>query len=323
METISFKKIMELFSDIREMKVINGTDDMVIVVSGDEGAGKTIFSLALSKMDGDFTGRQIYYMWQEYVKAQLLCLKKQIGEIPPQLIEEYNVYGLTDEDLAVNEKVDLKPGSVLLYDEAGTQMHSRSSMTKANVDQVKLFISNRFLRFIHILNVPKPSSLDKYVRQERIKYFVWVDRKYTHGMTRQVRTAYFWSKNSYVNIFNNRHWYTIFNNIGRLINQCPPEYKVVLPDLIKCWGGKEYIKPDLLEEYMTKKKLFNLEQMLEMTKDKKKKSKPVSVGGSSFDDKIPLPGETVDSYCQRRKCSPRTWERYKRLSPHPLMSTTQ
>jgi len=288
-DTIGFNRVVELFQTARQDRCIDLNEDLVIVVSGDEGSGKTLFSMAIAySIDPNYSGKQVYYEWMDYVSAQYDALKAQIDGV--------------DSSLGV--------GSALLYDEAGTQLHSRSSMSKGNIDQVKLFISNRFLRFVHILNVPKPGSLDKYVRNERLKYFVWIDRKldYYNEKVRATRVAYLWSKNSYMRIYENPYWWQLFNNLGKLIKLCPPDFRCKIPNLVQ----DKYIPQQLLDEYMTKKQEFNLKQMEEM--QGKKEIEKIS--------KIVLPNESKQQWADRTGLSPASYGMYKlKKNNNPLATT--
>lgn len=307
MDNIGLPKVFELFRDIRQAKCLNYNDDIVIIVSGDEGSGKSTLSLALAQqIDPNFTANQIYYQWKDYIAAQIVALQNQIKDLPEELVNQYkDHYELTNEDLNA-QHTNLGPGSVLVYDEAGTQLHSRSSMSKGNIDQVKLFISNRFLRFVHILNVPKPGSLDRYVRHERVKYFIWVDRKYLDNMTKQKRVAYMWSKQAYMRIYESQYWWQLFNDLGKLCKVAPPNFRCLLPNI----PNSDYLDNSLVEQYDTNKALFNLKQMKEMTEGKKKEPKQ-----NNSIDKFVKPEEDMNKWCKRTGLSPSSYQRYRNLSP--------
>jgi energy-coupling factor transporter ATP-binding protein EcfA2 len=236
-KNISFANFKRQLFEQMEERCINREHDMVIVVGGNEGAGKTTFSLALAGVDTHFFENfQVYFKWHDYLKIQNDFIK-YLNHLSPT--------------------TPINHGSVLVYDEAGTQLHARTAM--ANTDQVKMFIANRFLRLIHILNVPKLNSLDKYVREERIRMFIWID----YNFAKDKRTAYVYGKESISKLFNRPYWWQLFANTNWLITTVKPDYSIVIPILVKTNG---YIPLEFFAKYKEEKAKFNLELTNDMLK---------------------------------------------------------
>jgi len=240
-----YKRLDEFITELNEQRALlclYGEDDIVIVVCGSEGSGKTTFSIALSSVDPLFYEQnQIYYTWLDYIMVQLDALNKMDGKT-----------GMTN----------IQPGSVLLYDEAGTQLAARAAMSAGNIDQIKLFQSNRFLRLIHILNIPKLGSLDKYVREQRLRIFIWVDAAYDNKTGRKSRNAYVWGRSSMWKIFSKFDWEKLFNNVNMLLSKCEPDYMIHIPNLKE----GDIVPKDFWNKYMDKKIAFNRQQMEDMIK---------------------------------------------------------
>lgn len=233
---IRFENFRRQLFEQREQRCIESEHDLVIVVAGNEGSGKTVFSLALAGVDTKFYDNfQVYFKWRDYLKVQNEFIKHLHGLSPTTPINY---------------------GSVLVYDEAGTQLHARTAI--ANTDQVKMFIANRFLRLIHILNVPKLGSLDKYVREERIRLFIWID----YDFAKDKRRAFIYSKESLAKLFNRPYWWQLFANTNWLITTVKPDYCIKLPNLIR----DKYVPPAFLEKYKKIKTEFNFELTNEMLK---------------------------------------------------------
>lgn len=301
MTKIGFKQLHEEMQYQREWKTLKDDEDIVIVVCGYEGSGKSKFACALASIDPGFNEKQIYYLWENYLHANTLAIKNKVRKIPHRLFELCNEYDLSLEDLK-GESNNLEAGSALLYDEAGTQLHARSFQSKGNIDQVKLFISNRFLSMIHILCVPKLGSLDRYVREERIKFFVWMQKEYSIDLKEKTRVAYVWSKTNYMNIMNQPYWWQLFSNTDKLINVCPPDYEVYVPNF-DSKNSQKYVPHELWERYSVKKELFNLHQCLRMEEgDEEKKDSA---------DKFVKDGEEKKEWCKRTGLSPVSYRRYK------------
>ena len=302
---LPFEAIWEEFKFQRLKRCLEGSEDIVIVICGNEGSGKSILALALATIDDGFTGKQIYYLWKNYLKANQDTIRNLAKLMPKEIIDKYNVYNLDDKDINTPDCEPLKEGSCLVYDESATQMFNRAAMSKSSISQVKLFISNRFLRLIHFLCVPKIGSLDKYVRDERVKFFILVVKENLPDTNTAVRTAHVWSRQSYVSMQGTPMWRKMLNEPASLLRICPPDFSCTLPNLTE----PKYIKSEVLEEYMAKKILFNLKQTKDMGLENEAdeiKEKPKK----DFTHLRPLPEEECWMWSERTGRSPtafKTW----------------
>jgi len=281
LDTISFKVFHDELEEHRQIKCIEQTDDMIIGVTGDEGSGKSTISLGLGGIDPNFYNNylqhqeQIYFLWDKFLNANKICTyyasSKALENLPidkknqylDRLLEKYNIpkekYDIPSDSFL------LKPGSTLQYDEAGTQMFSRDHQNKSVKDQVKLFISNRSNRMIYTLNVPKSKYLDKYIREERLKYFIYVKKSYPDGDLRKpTRIAYIWGKDRYKKLLTYPYWWQLFDtNMGKLFKISSPNFRIEVPNLIK-----KFIPEEVNNLYQFEKTIFQLRQALEMEGDK-------------------------------------------------------
>ena len=262
MRTLGYDTFKEEMGYQRMQRCINANDDIVVVIGGNEGSGKSIFGLALCDIDPTFTGKQIYYFWKDYLRAIQHTIRATVKSYNKDDLTKFNIAGLKEEELNDESGEALTPGSCLLYDESGTQMFNRSAMTAQNVAQVKMFITNRFLRLIHILCVPKVRSLDKYIREERIRFLFWIHKENETDMRTHTRYCYVWSRQSFNAMTKMPRWWMMFDNQHN-IEALNPDFKMKLPDFL----NDKYIKNEVVEEYNIKKSLFNLKQANEMSNE--------------------------------------------------------
>lgn len=319
----------------RQKKTVEKTDDIVIGCCGDEGSGKSTFSQALGGIDPNFhrnyidDQQQIYFLWKHYVEANKAAIRNRIDEIkadcPPKIFNKLmSKYDLEAEDLQqqTDKNIDLQPGSVMLYDEAGTQMFNRAAMTQKNIDQVLLYISNRFLRIIHILNVPKPRSLDLYVREERLKYFIYIDKQYSQDLENVERVAYIWGKAAYKRMLYTPYWWTLLGgNFKQLLVKCPPDFRIEIPNLVgENTPTLEYRIPSEAKRiYDAEKAMFNLKQSLDMSETKEEDNGKQTIEQMLME--LPKQGEDYQDYCKRTGKGKSTfYERKKMLTRHKLYS---
>jgi len=301
MITISFDQLLKEYQVQREARCISGEDDIVTILSGGEGSGKSMMGLALSKCDPGFVGSQVYYFWKDYRQANLQAAKSFLAEYKLKELKEWNDYGLTEEDLKVEGEITIHPGSSLLYDESATQLFNRSAGSSENIEQVKLFISNRFNRLVHFLCVPKVKSMDKYIREERLRFFIFIFKKTFNNFRDVERTAYVWSAESYQNMMLRRNWERCFRNEKNIAKVGMPDFKVKVPDLIE--GG--YIPKGLLREYKGRKVLFNIAQIKRMEEDGAVKAQV------DYEALMVQPGESKADWVARTKRSPASYNNYK------------
>lgn len=124
-------------------KVIALNYDYLVVITGDEGIGKTSLALQLCKIvDPNFTAKQAAYNVNQF------------------------------EEL-VNS---LKPGQALLIDE-GIMAFSREAMTKGVRFIIKTLTKCRKLRLFIVICIPQFSLLDKYIRKHRAKTVIRVVKR--------------------------------------------------------------------------------------------------------------------------------------------------
>jgi hypothetical protein len=260
MKTVTFDWLLNELSYQREMRCINANEDVLNVIGGNEGSGKSVLGMAMCMIDPDFSAQNIYYFWKDFLQANMNTIKLLAKNLTKEEFEKYNEYGIKLEDVTVIEGCTHKPGDCLLYDESGTQMFNRSAMTKQNSQQVKLFIANRFLRLIYFLCVPKVRSLDKYIREERLKFLFWVHKENSPDMVTCKRYCYVWSRQSFNNMTKIHNWFKMFDSCSN-IESLYPDFKILIPNLL---DGK-YIPEIILKEYNAKKILFNLRQTIDMS----------------------------------------------------------
>lgn len=340
METISYPEWHGIMKEHRDIKCIEQNQDMPIVFTGDEGSGKSTLSLALGGIDPDFfkhyknRQEQVYFLWDKFLEANQLCTVNSCLKALNNIQEEkrdqikstlLKKYGISEKKLEVpEERLILEEGSYLQYDEAGTQMFSRDHQTKAVKDQVKLFISNRSNRMVYALNIPKIKYLDKYVREERIKYFVFIKVSFPNDDLRNpLRVAYIWGRDRYLRMINHPYWWQLFHtNMGKLFKISDPNFRIELPRLV---GANKPIPQDIYDIYMAEKTMFQLKQSIEMRGEAQeggtgpKKNNTPGPGPLDLDERKPRPGESRLEYCERRRCSPSTADKYFRIysSPEP------
>ena len=272
-EQMSFKEFADEIAFQIEKKVINHNDDLVLPICGYEGKGKSTFSIALKcevykRMGRKPTAKHICFSWEEYLMAnmsQVLNMLDKEKEVSVKTVDEilnyYNI-NLEDERYKHIKEVDyeLDSGSILVYDEAGTQAYSRESMKGENVDTSKLLILNRFLNLCHFLNVPKPMSLDVYAREQRPRGMIWCTADYTNNLDNRVRKAFYYTQPTYVQIFNIRQYWNYFSSDYGIIKKHPPDFFIDIcdEDLTK------YIPDDIQQVYKVKKLGFGLKQTTDM-----------------------------------------------------------
>jgi len=211
-EVLSFDEWIDYIILTQQQKVLRQNEDLVALVCGYEGNGKTTFTLAtycgVCKELG-IKPRQdlIFFQWDEYLKTCYAAIKQKKMMLPKDYLEEAAEDSGIDleqlerdlEKLSHVKKVD--KGDFLIYDESGTQNFAREAMSRGNINQAKLMMANRFLQLMHWWNLPTPVACDKYVREHRAKMLVWVDSYYTSSSDmmwdQKVRNIYIWGKESY------------------------------------------------------------------------------------------------------------------------------
>jgi len=279
---------------------------MVFAISGDEGSGKSTLAMALCGIDPGFTSSRIYYFWREYLKANQDAIKDLARHIPKADFDRNNVYDIRPEDLTTETINPPAPGSFLLYDESATQMFNRAAMSDSNIQQVKLFIANRFIRLVHLLCVPKVTSLDKYIREERLKYFIYIVKRNSPDLdpNKAEYTAYVWGKESIAAMGEAPQWKKQFKDQEKIEKNLCPDFKITLPNL----ENPKYINPEILRDYKAKKTLYNLRQTLDVEKQVEDKETKPKIDYSTL---IVQPGETKAGWVKRTGKSPTSYQHYR------------
>lgn len=114
--------------------------DIVLVVTGDEGVGKSTLALRLALLFSD----------------------------DGETISTHDILSNTGDYIARARELD--PGSPIVLDEAFDGANSRRAMKQSNVDFMRFLGEARALRLVHILCFPRLHNLDPYIRAHRMTY---------------------------------------------------------------------------------------------------------------------------------------------------------
>lgn len=126
--------LREDLENIRK-EIVERDKDFVMVVSGQEGIGKSCCALNICKQfDPDFSVKDIVFTTKEFIQR-------------------------------VKES---RPGKAILIDEGGIQFFSRDSMTTRVKNSVKLLTGCRKYNLLIVVCVPSFFILDKYIRDHRV-----------------------------------------------------------------------------------------------------------------------------------------------------------
>ena len=309
----TFEEFGYFMADIIEKKNIAQDEDQVILCCGYEGTGKSTFTIALYCLIcyiRKIKPRKelIFYEWREYLMRNLYAMIDSLNKSPKHLVEE--VMGeleMTTEMLDIPDGMYLpKAGDVMCYDEAGTQAFNRDAMSKGNINQAKLLIANRFLNLVHIWNVPHPGSVDIYTREQRTKIMILVDAIYTKDLKQKIRSVYVWDKEGYTQILEMSGWKSLVKKPRYLASKVKPAMVMKLPPDLPEW-----IPKDIMEYYNTKKKVFNIRQVLTMKSDidGDDKEKPEKEVKDNVGDLV-QEGEKMKDWVKRTNLSPNYYNNY-------------
>jgi hypothetical protein len=174
----------------------------------------------------------------------------------------------------------MKPGSVVIYDEAGTQMSSQRSLNSDVIEQQDILIINGWLNLVHILNVPKPRSIHFYPREERCKLMLWHHKEYDRTNNIRKFHVYGYDRIRYVSMMQENAWHKAFTHTGILIKKFPPTFHVELPDL------NQYIRPEILKDYKSVKIMYSIA---------KAQGGLNATNGATKDNVIAIAKEIIDS----------------------------
>ena len=295
--------------DIIGKKIMNFNDDHVILVCGDEGKRKSTFTTATYCEVCRLLGRNpqkefLCYSWEEYRTLNLFALKSAFETLSDktqamELLGEYGIEDINGENYSDlwKKKYNVKKGDILVFDEAGTEINCRDSQSANNKDFNSLMIKNRFLGLVHFLNVPKPMSLDNYPREQRARGMIWCTASYNDSITDRHSRIYFYTKDTYSEIFCQRRYWNLFSNQDKLIKHCPPDFEIT-----KLGDMRDYIPKDVKDYYDSRKWAYNISVLLKDLKNSKK----------MFDEeRLVKPGESKQDWYNRTKQDPRTYSALK------------
>lgn len=309
-EEMTFDDFSERIAhDVIEKKIMQFNDDHVILVCGDEGKRKSTFTLALAcnvyrKLGRTPTTDMLKYSWPEYREANLFALKnmKPLLRDPRLAMKMVREYGIDDDNTEELRKIwdkemDVKKGDIVVFDEA-CEINARASMSQTNKDFTGLMIKNRFLGLLHFLNIPKPMSLDIYPREQRARGMVWCCADYNDAITERLSRIYYYTKETYSEIFAAKRYWNLFTNQDKLIRAVPPDFQITeLGDL------RTYIPDNIAVFYESKKWAFNYSGLLADALGKNKRT---------FNkDRLVRPGESKAEWFERTGLSPSYYNTFR------------
>jgi len=127
--------------------VVYNEIDAILIITGRERFGKSTLAMII--------WAYLDELRHEWGLPPTINLQKKVSYIP--------------EDYARNiDRSEGVPGDVVFYDEAGTGMYNRESMSKGNVSLNKILMTCGYKNLVHILNLPNFFALDKEVRARRV-----------------------------------------------------------------------------------------------------------------------------------------------------------
>lgn len=300
-----------------QKKVFKHNDDYVLPICGYEGRGKSTFSIAVQCLVYELLDRKpnkyhICFSWEEYLIANIqrinnmIAENKSMGPGAAAIIDElYTHYQIDLEGLETMFETDyhMEEGTILVYDEAGTQANARQSASGENIDMSKLLILNRFLKLCHLLNVPKPGSLDIYAREQRPRGMIWCTAEYTPDLENRLRNVYYYTQPTYMKLLQQRNYKTLFSDDWRPIKAVAPDWEIMVRDR----DLRKFIPKDILETYENKKLVFGLKQTSGMMRRIINKQKKEEGREDEAVDKLVRQGETQKEWVKRTKMSPMSY----------------
>ena len=329
---MEFDDFTDMLVNFVDYKILQHNDDQLLLVCGYEGKGKSTLSIATQceiyrKRKQKTNRNHIIFNWSEYLAANMQVIKNMMSDKHHYVLEkvqEWIDYYELDLNNPITKKAfevdyEVYNGCVLVYDEAATQMHSRQGMTRKGVDQNKLLILNRFLKMMHLYNAPKPQSLEVYPREQRPRGMIWCVAEYTQDLKQRLRGAYFYTQDTYNEIFCHRYWWKLFSNDMKLVETIPPDFEIILPDNLL-----SLIPEEILQDYEAKKLVSAMHQTIGMwhniygkgdSKDKGSRDKEDKI------DKLVQEGENKQSWSKRTGLSPGSYYNYKSHTHKPTQGT--
>ena len=184
--------------------VLKGHQDFVVLVCGYEGAGKSSLAHYLARqIDPNFSMKDITFSISEYLARQ-----KDIW----------------------NDGWSKKRGGAIIWDEGGQGL-SRKYMTEENIKLVQSFIGNRALELFHFDCIPKPYSMDKYVREDRTQIILFCYFDLEDDFSIGDRYAAVITRPSIGDMLKKHNWYMDFYNSKDLIRASYVDAVFKLPDI--------------------------------------------------------------------------------------------
>ena len=298
METIGFPTYLDFMKGEQESRCINTDADLFCIVCGPERSGKSLVVMATGcHLDTRYNIGNIFYDGQEYTKLLLEVAKTRGTEYSPELIEKHNVMGVDLTEFRNIKAQRYEHGAVLHYDEAGQGMSNREAFK--NIDQYKTLQCMGHLRMVNFWCAPKLRVIDVYAREERVKFFIWVDNLGTKD--KPERLMFIWTRESLAHLLIDPYWKTnMMLGTKYIVKKYRPDLRVPIPNLLS--GKDPYIKPELYEAYKVRKLLWDYKRLLATTTaDSGKPIKHPVKEGQTFEDWHKETGLSERSYREYKK----------------------
>lgn len=245
MEVQPIDKLVDLLKNIKENFVLANEQDIVTLITGYEGSGKSLLAYYLgSQLDPNFSLDRIPFSLKEYFKIERKW---------------------------ASDGWRKKRGSVLVFDEGGSELLSRNYMDKEQKKFVSDMIRNRYMCLFRFICVPKPKYIDVYIREERVQnvlytYYDLDDDYGVKGRYVAIITNPSWSK-----LLGSRNWKRKFYSSHKLLSSGYVDQIFKIPNL------KEKIPRGEIRKYLRKKVKGHQNMIEEEEKSKKipKKKRPL------------------------------------------------
>jgi hypothetical protein len=294
--------------DIIGKKIMKFNDDHVILVCGDEGKRKSTFTLATYCQVLELLGKKpqrefLCYSWDEYRLLNLFALKNNLENVEDkdlaiQMLQDFGIKDINGDEFKDiwSKGFTVKKGDMCVFDEA-CEIDARDSMSATNKDFNDLLKKNRFLGLVHFLNIPKPMSLDNYPREQRARGMVWCCADYNQDITERRSRIYFYTKETYSEIFCQKRYWNLFSNQDKLLGVCPADFQITeLGDM------RDKIPKEIHEYYNARKWSYNMGNILKSYKSSKMKFDP---------ELLVKDGESKKDWQQRTGLHPRDFYIYR------------
>jgi hypothetical protein len=308
MDTIGFPTYLEFMKEERQSRCIDTDADLFCIVCGPERSGKSLVVAATClAIDPSYSVDKVFYDGQKYTNLLLEASRARGLDYDRKFIEENNIMGLDVNEFLNPEKAkSFPPGSVLHYDEAGVGMSNRDSIKKESIDQYKTVQTMGHLRLVNFWCAPKLRVIDVYPREDRVKFFMWVDNMGTKG--KPERYMFIWTKDSLNRMLVDPYWKVdMMLGTKRIVSKYKPDLRVYIPNLLS--GDDPYIPDTFWKQYKIRKLMYDYQRL--------RSSQP-----STSEDPMPLPGEPLRAYIKRTKKSKTTYYRQKEKLPSPPGNNT-